>query len=405
MIELQRRFVSPQRVRAADFVEAVGQVGQRDVLVLNRPRGRIETRRRDDTARKRLSRERVVRPASRLREIARALERRRDHRGVPIVRLLLPQPRVTDKEECLLFCDRPAKGPAELVPIERVAGRWRARRHPARGVQLFVAEELEPGAVEHVRSRLRHHVHDARRVAAVLGRVAVGQHTELLHRFGIGRRVPRTAQTGRVVPSIQLEVDRAHLRSARSVDRGQLLGPTQRVRVLVAGDTAGETQQRIQIAIDEREVEHFVLTDRPGERRGRGIHKGRITRNRHRLTDGAELNRGVHSGIASDFEHDAGLREILEPRHGDDEHVVADREEPEGVLARGVGDRVSRKLRAQVGGGHRGSRNHTALSVLDAAQDRAGGCLREGGRRSEQREERSGEESRRWQRRKHRQLL
>src|SRR5207247_7703681 len=107
-----------------DFVEAVGQVGQWDVLVLNRLRRRIEARRRNDASGKGLSRERIVRLAGRLREIARALERRRHHRGVAIVRLFLSQPRVADEEKRLLLRDRPAKRAAVLVAIEWVFGRW-----------------------------------------------------------------------------------------------------------------------------------------------------------------------------------------------------------------------------------------------------------------------------------------
>ena len=387
VIELQRRFVGAQRIRTADFVEAVGQVGQWDVLVLNRLRRRIEARRRNDASGKGLSRERIVRPAGRLREIARALERRRHHRGVAIVRLFLSQPRVADEEKRLLLRDRPAKRAAVLVAIERVVGRWCARRHPPRSVQLLVAEELERGAVEHVRPGFRDHVHDSRRVASVLCRVAVGQHPELLDRFRVGRRVPRAAETGRVVPSIQLEVDRAHLRPAGTVDRGQLLRPAERVRVVVAGNAAGETQQRIQVAVDEREVQHFVLTHRSRERRGCRVHERRVPRDRHGFADVAELNRGVDPGVASDLEDDARLREILEAGQRDDDHVVPDGEEPQRVLAGLVGGRASRKLCAQVGGGDRGARNHTALGVLDGAQDRSGGRLREGGRRHEHREQ------------------
>ena len=92
VIELHRRLVGAQRIRTADFVEAVGQIGQWHVLVLNRLCRRIETRRRDDASGKRLTRHRVVRPARRLGEIARALERRGHHRRVAIVRLFLPQP-------------------------------------------------------------------------------------------------------------------------------------------------------------------------------------------------------------------------------------------------------------------------------------------------------------------------
>ena len=195
--------------------------------------------------------------------------------------------------------------------------------------------------MEHVRPGFRDHVHDSRGVASVLCRVAVGQHPELLDRFRVGRRVPRATEAGRVVPAIQLEVDGAHLRPAGPVDCGQLLRPTERVRVVVAGNAAGETQERIQVAVDEREVQHLVLTHGPRERRGDSVHERRVPCDRHRFVDVAELNRGVDPGVASDLEDDARLREILEAGHGDDDHVVPDGKQPQGVLARLIGDRAS----------------------------------------------------------------
>ena len=341
MIELQRRLVGAQRIRTSHFEEAVGQVGQWHVRVLNGLRRRIETRDRDDASRKRLSRDRIVRPAGRLREIAGALERRRHHRGIAVVRLLLAQARVAGEEERLVLDNRPAKGAAELVSIERIVGRRCTRWHPARRVQLLVAEELEGGAVAHVGAGLRHHVHDSRRIASVLRRVAVGQHAELLNGFRVWRRVPGTAKTGGVVPAIQLEVDGAHLRPARAVDGGQLLRSTQRVRVLVAGDAAGETQERIQIAVDERKIEHLVLSHDPRERRRCGIDERRVAGDGHRFVDRTELNRGIDSGVATDLEHDAGLREILEAGHGDHDHVVPHRKQPQRVLAGLVGHDTS----------------------------------------------------------------
>ncbi len=76
----------------------------------------------------------------------------------------------------------------------------------------------------------------------ILGGVAVGQDAKFLDRLRIGRRVSRAAQAGGVVATIELEVDAAHLRAARTVNRRQLLGPAEGVRAVVAGDAAREAQ-------------------------------------------------------------------------------------------------------------------------------------------------------------------
>ena len=160
MIDFQRCLVGPQRIGSAHLVKVFRQVRQRHVFVLNRLRRLVDAPRRDEASGKGLSRDRVLGFAGRLRKVAGALERRRHHRRVPIVRLLLTQTRVAAEEEGLAPGDGTAKGSAELVAIERVVRRRRARRRPARRVQRLVAEELEAGAVEVVRARLGHHVDD-----------------------------------------------------------------------------------------------------------------------------------------------------------------------------------------------------------------------------------------------------
>ena len=263
VIDLDRAFVGVDRIRRADFVEVVRQVRQGDVLVLNRLRRDIEARDRNEVAGERDAGQRVPGFDRRLREVAGALERRRHHRRVAIVRLFLTQSRIAREEERLVLRERAAERAAELFAIERIVGADRSRRRPARGVQLLVADEIEGGAVKHVRSGLRDDVDDARREAAVLRRVAVGQHAELLHRLRVRRRVARAAQAGRVVPAIQLEVDGAHLGGTGPVDHGHLLRPAERVRARVAADAARDAQELVQVAVDERQVQHLVLADRP----------------------------------------------------------------------------------------------------------------------------------------------
>src|SRR5262249_10105110 len=85
-------------------------------------------------------------------------------------------------------------------------------------------------------------------------------------------------------------------------------------------------------------------------------------------------------------EHDAGLRVVLEPRHRDDHHVVADGKKPQCVLASLVGHRAPRVLRADVRRGNGRTWNDGTLRVLDAAENRSGGRLCAHRRRDEQQE-------------------
>ena len=111
---------------SAHFVEVVRQVRQRNVLVLNRLRRDVEARRRNDVAGKRRRRSadrRGLRDDS--EKSPGPLERRRHHRGVAIVGLLLPQAGIAGEEEGLVLRDRAAERAAELIAIERVVGAGR----------------------------------------------------------------------------------------------------------------------------------------------------------------------------------------------------------------------------------------------------------------------------------------
>ena len=55
----------------------------------------------------------------------------------------------------------------------------------------------------------------------------------------------------------------------------------------------------------------FCPTVRDSDGR-RGVDERRVADDRHRFADRAELDRRVDSRVAPDFEHDAGLREVLE---------------------------------------------------------------------------------------------
>ena len=71
------------------------------------------------------------------------------------------------------------------------------------------------------------------------------------------------------------------------------------------------------------------------------------------------------------------MRERLEAGDRDDERVVANGQQAEGVLSGLVGHRAPRVLGALVGGRYRCSWNDRALRVFDRAEDRPGGRLRQ----------------------------
>jgi hypothetical protein len=243
---------------------------------------------------------------------------------------------------------------------------------PSLRVQLLVAEELEGRAAELVGPRLGDDVDDAGGIAAVLGGVVVGDDAELLHRLGVRRRVAGAAQAGGVVAAVELKADAADLRLLGAVDRRQLLGTAERVGVVVARDAAGDRQERVDIAIDERQIQHLVLADAARERRRAGLDERCIGDHRYDFLHRPGPERRVDARVAPDVEHDARLHEVLEAGEGDLDLVAADRQERQRVVALGVGDGRARLLRVDVGGGHCRAGNGGARVVLDVPQDRAG---------------------------------
>ena len=103
-----------------------------------------------------------------------------------------------------------------------------------------------------------------------------------------------------------------------------------------------------------------------------GLDERRVGDDGDDLLDAARLDGGVDAGVAAHLEQDAGLREVLEAGQRDLELVVADGQQPQGVLALGVGRRGARELRAQVGGGDLRGRHRRPRAVLDVAQDGPG---------------------------------
>ena len=154
----------------------------------------------------------------RLREVARALQRRRHDRRIQERAGDLAQAGVGAEEERLVLADGAAEGAAELVAVQRRGG----EREPRIGVQVVVAEELEQRAVKLVAAGARDDVDHAAGEASVFGAVAVGHHAELFHRVGIGRDVAGVAQAGHVGAAIQVVVHRAGAAIHAAVDHGAL---------------------------------------------------------------------------------------------------------------------------------------------------------------------------------------
>ena len=219
-------------------------------------------------------------------------------------------------------------------------------------------------------------VDDAGGISAVLSGEVVGDDAEFLHRFRIRRGISGAAQACRVVAAVELEVDRSDLRFLRAVDRRQLFGTAERVRVVVARHAAGGIEQRVEIAIDQRQVQHFILIDASRQRRRCGIDERRIANDRYRLRDVTGFDGRVDAGVAAHLEHDARLRKCLEAGERDVDFVVAERQQSQRVLTRLVGDRIARGLRIDVGRRHRRAGHRASRGISDVAENGAGRHLR-----------------------------
>ncbi len=207
-----------------------------------------------------------------------------------------------------------------------------------------------------------------------------------------GRRVSGAAQAGGVVAPVELEVDGANLGGAGAVDVRELLRAAQGVRGVVPGHAAGDAQERIEVAVDEGEVQDLVLAHGARERGGRRLHEGNVGHDGDDLGDLPGLDDRIDAGVAADLEQDAGLREVLEAGERDLELVAAHGQEPELVVSGNVRDRGARELGAQVGGGHLGRGHRRPRAVLDVPQDRSRGDLGRGRGREEEGAEDAGDQ-------------
>src|SRR5882762_5589810 len=168
---------------------------------------------------------------------------------------------VVNEEEGLVFPDGPAQRSAVLVQIEFLAlgGEITA------GIERSIAEELEQGTMELVRSRFRGDQHGRARTGAVLSRVVVGQNLEFLD--GVNRRQNRNAAGGEFVVVVPIEQPVRAL-GARSADRkgigtagGDLAAGTaieETIRVGFLGDARSQRRQLDEVPSIQRQLGHLL---------------------------------------------------------------------------------------------------------------------------------------------------
>ena len=235
-------------------------------------------------------------------------------------REILPQSLVAPEVEQRVLDDRAAGRAAELVARERRihlrAGRGVDRIEEVRLVELAVAEELEHGAVEAVRARLRDGADHAAGGAAELGGVVVRLDAELLHRVDAEQhaRHARRRLVGHVGDVGALEQVAGHL-GTRAADRH-----------LRAAEASGEIARRGaadgDARLQRRELHEVPAVERQlGDLRGRHdaagdgaaqVDVGGRALDGHVLVDRADFQREIGAHLAADLE-----REVLALRGGE----------------------------------------------------------------------------------------
>ena len=110
-------------------------------------------------------------------------------------------------------------------------------------------------------------------------------------------------------------------------------------------------RERIEIAIDERQVEDLVLTDGARQRGGVGLDERRVGDDRDDFGHRAGLDAASTRALRPTSSRMPVCDEVLEAAQRDFELVVADGQQRQRILAFGIGHRRARNLRAEVGGG------------------------------------------------------
>ena len=215
---------------------------------------------------------------------------------------------VREEEERLVALDRPAERPAELVLAEvLVLG--------AVGVlaeQGAVAAEVERGALVPVGAALRHHVDEAAHGAAELGRGAVGDDLELLHRLeadDVLRTLAAALFPEERVVGVGAVDHHVVVDAALAVDAD--LGP---VRPLDDADGRRQLHEVDEVAAVDRQLGHRLLVDQ------RRLLGARRLDHRRAALDGDAFTRGdaereVDAQHAAEREHDLLAQALAEAAH------------------------------------------------------------------------------------------
>ncbi len=259
-------------------------------------------------------RKRAVRVAG-IREIALALQQRRDvgdiGAGVALAASLIS----AEEEELLGLPDRTAQRSAELVALEQRALQSGAVVGPGVGVQLVVAQILEGGAVEVVRSAAGDHIHCAAVGFAELRVELIALNVDLLHGIDAGR--------GDQPAPI-------HCRGRHSIDQCEscLASPAihgETVMILILrrlrdagshGDDAGvDVHELERVSRVDRQIEHGLLVERHRAVSGLGVEQCDATGDFHDLVDGPQLQREVYFERLIHAQHHARLHRFSESLH------------------------------------------------------------------------------------------
>ena len=282
-----------------------GGVGFGNQLVQDVLGRRIEPVGRDDVARERQVRHRVVDDAIELGKIARAHLRRRHRRQVrralvDVVAL------VVEEVERLVLDDRAADRAAVLVLAEvglRPAGEI---VEVVVLVELRVAQELEAAPVHGVGARLDLQVHDAAQRAAELGRVGAGLQLELVERVDAGKQDHRLQPGLVVVHAVEhvvvvarpLAVGRERRRRAPRQAAGAV-----DVRAGHAAHDAGHGSREVdEVTAVQRQRLDLLFRHRRAELGRGGLDQRRRAGHGHRFLDRADLELQVEAEVLIDAE-------------------------------------------------------------------------------------------------------
>ncbi len=302
-----------------DAVSAIGRatlIGKRIEEVHHLLRHRIDAIGRDDLARERLTRERILRRDRRGAEVAIPHGLRRHGCAAAAVDRLVVRTFVVAEEEQLAADERTAEAAAPPVVVrlrQRVAALdARQRLVVGQCVEAVVVEVVEGAAMKGIAAALR--CDDDAGKAAVLGAERVRQHLDFLDRIETGRRIADRAEdgVGRGLPVLDVR-DAVGLR-AQELDVG----------VAAADDVRVEQEERLDVARVARQVAQLLgieaARDRAAVERDVVL---RVGRDRDGLAHAADFERDIDERGRRRAHHDASSLELLEARGQDFDLVRA----------------------------------------------------------------------------------